>query len=148
MKFWKFLKVVKTVVKENLPQFCRTFWRNKQGVFQRNREACNISERRTVLVFQLPNQARYQTSLSPEKGITVPPDSRAQQAQKALYTITPKKANKFFRIRAGYARWAICSEAAVPPRNRKILTKSPPGPIDAPLLHPSRTSPAYARCQR
>ena len=60
MKFSEFPKVVKTVVKGYQPQFWRTFWWNKQGVLRRNGGVCNISERRTGLVFQVPNQAPYQ----------------------------------------------------------------------------------------
>ena len=60
-----FAVVVKYVVKEILPHFWRTFKSSYWGNLRRKRGVCNISGSRTDLVFQLPNQARYQTSLSP-----------------------------------------------------------------------------------
>ena len=60
------LVVVKYVVKEILPHFWGTFNGGNCGVSQSNRGVCNIWSGRTGLVFQLPKQARYQTSLSPD----------------------------------------------------------------------------------
>jgi len=54
------LVVVKFVVKENLPHFLRTFNDGICVCLRSNRGVCNISGSRTVLVFQLPNQAPYQ----------------------------------------------------------------------------------------
>ena len=54
------LVVVKYVVKEILPQFYPTFNGGIYVCLRSNREVCNISGSRTILVFQLPKQARYQ----------------------------------------------------------------------------------------
>ena len=54
------LVVVKYVVKEILPQFCPTFNGSNQGLLRSYRGVSNIWSSRTVLVFQLPKQARYQ----------------------------------------------------------------------------------------
>ena len=61
-----FAVVVKYVVKEILPHFRETFKSGDWGKLGRNRGVRNISDSRTGLVFRLPNQARYQTSLSPD----------------------------------------------------------------------------------
>ena len=58
--------VVKYVVKEIIPHFQETFKSGYWGKLGRNRGVCNISGSRTNSVLQLPNQARYQTSLSPD----------------------------------------------------------------------------------
>ena len=54
------LVVVKYVVKEILPHFRGTFKSGDWGKLGRNGGVHNIWSSRTGLVFQLPNQARYQ----------------------------------------------------------------------------------------
>ena len=57
--------MVKYVVKKILPQFCPTFNGGICGVLRSNKGVSNISDSRTVLVFQLPKQALYQTEPRP-----------------------------------------------------------------------------------
>ena len=52
--------MVKYVVREIIPHFLRTFNGGIYGGLRSNRGVYNISESRTALVFQLPNQAPYQ----------------------------------------------------------------------------------------
>ena len=60
LSYEKKLVVVKYVVKEILPHFRGTFKSGDWGKLGRNRGVRNISDSRTGLVLQLPNQARYQ----------------------------------------------------------------------------------------
>ena len=69
----EFAVVVKYVVKEILPHFQETFKGGDWGKLGRNRGVRNISDSRTGLVLRLPNQARYQTSLSPDMKLSFLP---------------------------------------------------------------------------
>lgn len=60
LSYEKKLVVVKYVVKEILPHFRGTFKSGDWGKLGRNRGVRNISDSRTGLVLQLPNQAPYQ----------------------------------------------------------------------------------------
>ena len=59
LSYEKMLVVVKYVVKEILPHFLRTFNGGICVCLRSNRGVSNIWSSRTVLVFQLPNQAPF-----------------------------------------------------------------------------------------